>query len=150
MGLLENGMKTTLGGLAIGVGLAVVMPIVVPILASIIKPLTKAVIKEGLILYKASQETMTETKEMVEDLVAEAKSEIALSARVTEKTKKASPRTKKAAPRTSYPIAKTIMNEGKALYDKGKGAITGAKETMVQLVEEAKSEIAASAAAKET
>jgi uncharacterized protein (UPF0254 family) len=77
MGLFENGMKTTLSGLAIGVGVAVVAPILIPILASIAKPLTKTVIKEGLILYDKGKEKMAEAKETVGDLLAEAKSEIA-------------------------------------------------------------------------
>jgi hypothetical protein len=76
MALLENGLKTTLGGLAIGVGVAVVAPIIVPILASIVKPLTKAVIKEGLVLYGKGRETAAEARETIEDLLAEAKSEI--------------------------------------------------------------------------
>lgn len=76
MALLENGLKTTLGGLAIGVGVAVVAPIIVPILASIVKPLTKAVLKEGMILYGKGRETVAEAKETIDDLVAEAKSEI--------------------------------------------------------------------------
>jgi hypothetical protein len=76
MALFENGLKTTLGGLAIGVGVAVVAPIIVPILASIAKPLTKAVIKESLILYGKGQETLAEAKETIDDLLAEAKSEI--------------------------------------------------------------------------
>ncbi len=76
MAMLENGLKTTLGGLAIGVGVAVVAPIIVPILASIAKPLTKAVIKQGLILYGKGRETLAEAQETIDDLLAEAKSEI--------------------------------------------------------------------------
>lgn len=142
MALLENGFKTTLGGLAIGLGVAVAAPIILPILVSIIKPLTKAVIKEGLILYKTGQETVSEAREAVEDLMAEAKSEITAEARAAKKTKKASPG-------TSNPIAKAIMDEGRALYDKGKGAIAETRKAVEQMVEESKSEIAASSAAKE-
>jgi len=76
MGLLKDSLKTTVGGLAIGIGAAVLAPIVVPILASIAKPLTKAVIKEGLILYEKGKETVAEAKETMDDLLAEAKSEI--------------------------------------------------------------------------
>jgi hypothetical protein len=80
MALLENGLKTTLGGLAFGVGMAVVAPVIVPILASIAKPLTKAVIKEGLILYDKGRETVAEARETIDDLVAEVKSELATDA----------------------------------------------------------------------
>jgi CO dehydrogenase/acetyl-CoA synthase alpha subunit len=76
MGLLKDSLKTTVGGLAIGIGAAVLAPIVVPILASIAKPLTKAVIKEGLILYDKGKESVAEAKETIEDLMAEAKAEI--------------------------------------------------------------------------
>ncbi len=141
MALFENGMKTTVGGIAIGVGVAVAAPIIFPILASIVKPLTKAIIKEGLILYKTGQETATEAMEAVEDLMAEAKSEIAACVCVAAKKMKA-------VPGTPSPIVKTIMDEGKALYDKGVGMIAETKEAMEQLAEEAKSEIAAEAAAK--
>ena len=77
MAWLENGLKTTLGGIAVGIGMAVVAPVIVPILASIAKPLTKAVIKEGLILYDKGRETVAEAKETIDDLVAEVHSELA-------------------------------------------------------------------------
>jgi hypothetical protein len=41
------------------------------------KPLTKAAIKEGLLLYEKSKEAMAEVAEVFEDLVAEAKAELA-------------------------------------------------------------------------
>jgi hypothetical protein len=76
MALLKDGLKTTLGGLAIGIGVAVVAPVIVPILASIAKPLTKAIIKEGLILFDKGKEAAAEVKETIDDLLAEAKSEV--------------------------------------------------------------------------
>ena len=76
MGLLGNGVKTTLGGLAFGVGVSIVAPVIIPILTSIAKPLTKAVIKESLILYGKGKETLAEAKETIDDLVAAAKSEV--------------------------------------------------------------------------
>jgi CO dehydrogenase/acetyl-CoA synthase alpha subunit len=50
---------------------------VIPVLANVVKPLAKAALKGGLVLYEKSMETFAETKEVVEDLVAEAKAEIA-------------------------------------------------------------------------
>lgn len=81
MGLLDNGLKgNLLSGLAIGIGAVVVAPIVIPILSSAVKPVAKAVIKESLILFEKGKETFAEAKEAVEDLVAEAKSEMEMEA----------------------------------------------------------------------
>lgn len=77
MGLLDNGLKgTILTGLAIGIGAAVLAPAVIPVIAAVAKPVTKAAIKGGLILFKKGKETFAEVGEVVEDLVAEVKSEI--------------------------------------------------------------------------
>jgi hypothetical protein len=74
---LFNGWKgNILGGLAIGIGASVVAPVVKPILATVAKPLTKAAIKGGYLLYEKGKETLAETQEVIEDLVAEAKAEM--------------------------------------------------------------------------
>ncbi len=78
MGLFDNGLKgNILTGLAIGIGTSVLAPVVVPVVASIAKPLAKAAIKGGLMLYERGKETFAEVGEMVEDIVAEAKAEMA-------------------------------------------------------------------------
>ncbi|HYA15309.1 MAG TPA: DUF5132 domain-containing protein [Syntrophales bacterium] len=78
MGLLDNGLKgTILTGLAIGIGAAVLAPAVIPVIAGVAKPVAKAAIKGGLVLFGKGKETFAELGEVVEDLVAEAKSEIA-------------------------------------------------------------------------
>src|SRR5271169_6168753 len=78
MGLLDNGLKgTILTGLAIGIGAAVLAPAVIPVIAGVAKPVAKAAIKGGLVLFEKGKETFAELGEVVEDLVAEAKSEIA-------------------------------------------------------------------------
>ncbi len=78
MAIFENGWKgNILTGLAIGIGTAIVAPIVIPILAAAVKPLTKAAIKGGLVLYERGKEIAAEAQELVEDIVAEAKSEMA-------------------------------------------------------------------------
>jgi hypothetical protein len=64
-------------GLAVGIGTALLAPIVIPVLTEIGKPLTKAAIKEGILLYEKSKEAMAEMTEVFEDLVAEAKAELA-------------------------------------------------------------------------
>lgn len=63
-------------GLAVGVVAAVLIPVVLPVLARAAKPLAKAVIKSGLIVYEKGRESFAELSEVVEDLVAEAKSEV--------------------------------------------------------------------------
>ncbi|MFQ3573350.1 MAG: DUF5132 domain-containing protein [Thermodesulfovibrionales bacterium] len=84
MALLDNGLKgNIITGLAIGIGTAIVAPVVIPILASVAKPLAKAVIKNGILLYEKGKEVFAETGEIVEDIVAEVKAEIAEAAEKT-------------------------------------------------------------------
>ncbi|MFY9268289.1 MAG: DUF5132 domain-containing protein [Candidatus Manganitrophaceae bacterium] len=78
MALFENGFKgNILTGLAIGLGATILAPVVVPVVAAIAKPLAKAAIKGGVLLYEKGRETVAEVGEVVEDLVAEAKMEVA-------------------------------------------------------------------------
>jgi len=81
MGLLDNGLKGNIfTGLAIGIGAAVLAPAILPVLVGAAKPLVKAVIKGGIVLYDRSKESVAEVGEVVEDLVAEVKAEIAEAA----------------------------------------------------------------------
>lgn len=78
MGLLDDVLKgNVVTGLAIGIGAAVLAPLVIPVVASVAKPVAKAAIKGGLILYERGKETFAELGEVVEDLAAEAKAEMA-------------------------------------------------------------------------
>lgn len=78
MSIFNNGLRgNILGGLAIGIGAALLAPVVVPVLATIVKPLVKGAIKGGFILYEKGREIAAEAHEVVEDLVAEVKSEMA-------------------------------------------------------------------------
>ncbi len=80
MALFENGLKgNILTGLAIGIGAALFAPQVIPAIAGVVKPIAKAAIKGGLILYEKSRETFAEAGEMMEDIVAEVKAEMAES-----------------------------------------------------------------------
>ncbi len=77
MGLFDNGWKGNIvSSLAIGVGVAILGPIVIPVASSMLKPLAKAAIKGGIVLYDKSVEKLEEGKEIIEDLVAEVKSEM--------------------------------------------------------------------------
>lgn len=72
---LGNGLKFGTS-VAIGAGAILLAPIVIPVIGSIMKPLAKAVIKGGILAYEGMKVSLAETKETLEDLAAEAKSEI--------------------------------------------------------------------------
>ena len=81
MGLFDNGLKGNIfSGLAIGIGAAVLAPTILPILVGAAKPLLKAAIKGGIVLYDRGKESFAEVGEVVEDLVAEVKAELAAAA----------------------------------------------------------------------
>ena len=81
MGLFDNGLKGNIfSGLAIGIGAAVLAPTILPILVGAAKPLLKAAIKGGIVLYDRGKESFAEVGEVVEDLVAEVKAELAVAA----------------------------------------------------------------------
>jgi esterase/lipase len=63
-------------GLAIGVGAAILTPVAIPMIAAVVKPMAKAGIKSGILLYEKGRLLAEETKESMEDLTAEAKSEL--------------------------------------------------------------------------
>jgi hypothetical protein len=67
---------TTGSAIAIGVGAVLVAPIVLPVVASVMKPLLKGVIKGGMLAYENVRIAVAETKETIEDIAAEARSEI--------------------------------------------------------------------------
>ncbi|HXX58011.1 MAG TPA: DUF5132 domain-containing protein [Thermodesulfovibrionales bacterium] len=77
MGLFDGALKgNVVTGLAIGIGAAVLAPAVLPVIASVAKPVAKAAIKGGIILFEKGKEAFAEAGEVVEDLVAEVKSEL--------------------------------------------------------------------------
>ena len=78
MGLLKMASGMKLGtGLAIGAAAVILAPMILPVAAGIVKSLAKAGMKGGMILYEKGKLLMEETRETVEDLAAEAKSELA-------------------------------------------------------------------------
>ncbi len=64
-------------GIAAGLGAVVLAPVLIPAVAKASKPLAKALIKGGIIAYKKSKSAIAETGEVLEDLVAEVKAELA-------------------------------------------------------------------------
>jgi hypothetical protein len=91
MRFLPGGLKTG-SAIAIGAGVVLLAPVVIPVVASVMKPLTKAVIKGGMLAYENARIAVAETKETIEDIAAEARSEIA-----TAQGQSAKPGTKKSA-----------------------------------------------------
>ena len=59
--------------LTIGLGAVIVAPILLPLL----KPVAKATVKMGVVLYEKTKGTIAEAGEVLGDIVAEAKAEIA-------------------------------------------------------------------------
>jgi hypothetical protein len=64
-------------GVALGIGAIVLAPLVLPFVAKVGKPLAKAAIKGGIIAYEKSKIALAETGEVLEDLVAEVRAELA-------------------------------------------------------------------------
>jgi len=64
-------------GIIAGIGAVLLAPIVIPVVAGIGKPITKSLIKGGLALYEKSKGAAAELGESWEDIVAEARAELA-------------------------------------------------------------------------
>jgi hypothetical protein len=62
--------------LGIGIVAAVLVPIALPVVARAAKPLAKAMVKSGIIVFEKGREAVAELGEVMEDVIAEAKSEI--------------------------------------------------------------------------
>lgn len=74
---LFKGFDGDLSSIVLGFGAAILAPIAIPVLAEVGKPLLKAGIKEGISLYDKGKEIFAEATEVFEDIVAEAKAELA-------------------------------------------------------------------------
>ncbi len=64
-------------GLIAGIGAVLLAPVVIPVIAGVGKPLAKSLIKGGIALYEKSKGAFAELGETWEDMVAEARAEIA-------------------------------------------------------------------------
>jgi hypothetical protein len=64
-------------GLAIGLAVAALAPVVLPLLAGVARPLARAALKSGIIAYEKGREMVAEVAEVIDDLVAEARAELA-------------------------------------------------------------------------
>lgn len=68
--------RSVLTGLALGVGVSLLSPVIVPAVTRVGKPAAKAVVKAGIVAYERGRELVAEVGEGVEDLYAEARSEM--------------------------------------------------------------------------
>jgi hypothetical protein len=64
-------------GIIAGIGTVLLAPVVIPVVAGIGKPIAKSIIKNGLVAYEKSKGAFAELGETWEDIVAEARAEIA-------------------------------------------------------------------------
>lgn len=74
MGLLDA-TKGWGGGMLIGVGAAIAAPVILPAAAAVVRPLAKGLIWGYLAAAEKLKEAVAETREQMNDLVAEAKAE---------------------------------------------------------------------------
>lgn len=66
-------------GVIAGIGAVILAPVVVPVVAGVGKPIAKSLIKGGIVLYEKSKGALAEVGESFEDIVAEARAELAES-----------------------------------------------------------------------
>jgi hypothetical protein len=60
-----------------GIAAIILLPVIVPVAGKVVKPLAKAAIKGGIVLYEQGKGVIAEVGETLEDLIAEAKAELA-------------------------------------------------------------------------
>jgi hypothetical protein len=70
------GTSISVGSLAVGAGVVLLVPVIMPVVGAVLKPVAKAVIKGGVMAYEGAKVAVAETKETIEDIAAEAKSEL--------------------------------------------------------------------------
>ncbi len=75
MGLIDSATKGWGGGLLIGVGAALAAPVIVPAAGAVVRPLAKGLIWGYLAAADKLKEFAAETREQMNDIVAEVKAE---------------------------------------------------------------------------
>jgi hypothetical protein len=61
----------------VGIGAVLLAPVILPVVAGIGKPIAKSIIKGGMVAYEKSKGAFAELGETWEDMVAEARAELA-------------------------------------------------------------------------
>ncbi|MBW4506159.1 MAG: DUF5132 domain-containing protein [Scytonematopsis contorta HA4267-MV1] len=64
-------------GIIAGIGAVLLAPVLIPVIAGVGKPVAKSVIKGGLFVFEKSKGAFAELGETFEDIVAEARAEMA-------------------------------------------------------------------------
>ncbi|MBH8554432.1 DUF5132 domain-containing protein [Nostocaceae cyanobacterium CENA357] len=64
-------------GIIAGIGAVLLAPVIIPVMAGIGKPIAKSLIKGGIVAYEKSKGAFAELGETWEDILAEAKAELA-------------------------------------------------------------------------
>jgi hypothetical protein len=62
-----------------GIAAIILLPVLVPAAGKVVKPIAKAAIKGGIVLYEKGKGVVAEVGETLEDIIAEAKAELAES-----------------------------------------------------------------------
>ncbi len=87
MNLFGNGIRFG-GAVAIGAAAVLLAPVILPVLAGVLRPIAKGVIKGGILAFEGARVAIAETKETLEDLAAEARSELTQEQKPAAKGKK--------------------------------------------------------------
>ena len=74
-------MEAVIGGAVVGAVAVVAVPSLISGIGGMLRPLAKEVLKGGIVAYAAVSEMVAETGEQFNDIVAEAKAEIAKPAK---------------------------------------------------------------------
>jgi len=64
-------------GLALGITAVVLAPIILPVVTRAARPLAHAAVKTGMIFYERGREAVAEAQEVLEDVIAEVRAELA-------------------------------------------------------------------------
>jgi hypothetical protein len=64
-------------GIIAGIGAVLLAPVIIPVVAGIGKPIAKSLIKGGIVAYEKTKGAFAELGETWEDIIAEAKAELA-------------------------------------------------------------------------
>lgn len=64
-------------GVIAGIGAVLLAPVIIPVVAGVGKPVAKSLIKGGLVAYERSKGVIAELGETWEDIIAEARAELA-------------------------------------------------------------------------
>lgn len=77
MGLFEDMSKSWLSSGILAVGAVIMAPTLIPAVGSALRPLAKALVKSGITVYDSAKELIAEAGEEMNDMVAEARAEMA-------------------------------------------------------------------------